>query len=67
MDFGRQGDSNGYGLTERDTLDSLRCVVCFVVVCSALLLSATLIVSYCALMVLCSRWKYVRQNQLGAA
>ena len=55
MVSGHQDGGEWYGLTRCSLQNSLRCVACFVAVCSALLLSDTLIVSYCALMILCSR------------
>ena len=69
MVWGQQGAGEWHGLIRWTTLGSLelRCVACFVAVSSDLLLSDTLIVSYCVLMVLCSRWEYVRQYELGAA
>ena len=57
MVSGRQGGRGWHGgLTPSNMWDNLRCVACFVVVCFGLVLNDTLIVSYCALMVLCSRW-----------
>ena len=56
MVSGWQGGGKWHGLTPSNMYDNLRCAACFVVVCFDLILNDTLIVSYCALMVLCSRW-----------
>ena len=57
--LGRQSGGEWYGLVPRTQLDSLRCVTCFVVVCLDLFRANTLIVFSCALMILCSRWRYI--------